>query len=84
MIVYLLIWAISYFSTYVILRNRGIREMRQYSSEGILYDSVECVTRTHDLRLHYFWCHVFAPLNYLDQQLLGGPGPIRGILFDIS
>ena len=76
--------AICYVSVYLILRNRGIREMRQYDSVGLLYDSVENVERTHDLSIHLFRSCLFAPLNFLDQQLFGCPGPVKSILFDLS
>ena len=61
-----------------------MREMRQYDSIGLLYDSVENVETTHDLRIHLFRSYVFAPLNLLDQQLFGCPGPVKCILFDLS
>ena len=76
--------AMGYFGAYVILRNRGIREMNELGSIGILYDSVENVEKSHDLQTHHFRKRLFTPLNLLDQQLFGGPAPIKSILFELS
>ena len=76
--------AMSYLSAYLMLRHRSISENRQYNSDGMLYDSVEHVEQTHDLRTHHFLSILFAPLNLLDQQLFGGPPPVRCMMFDLS
>ena len=69
---------------YAFLRNRGMREMRRYESEGFLYDSVENVIRTHDLRVHHFRSRIFAPLNFFDQLLFEDAKPVMSILFELS
>lgn len=73
-----------YLSSYIALRNRGLREMHQYEVDGFLYDSVARVERTQDLTQHHILARVYAPLNAIDQWFFGCPGPILGIMFDLS
>ncbi len=79
-----LIWLSLYVGLYLYLRDRGIREMNPYDSEGILYDSIDKIVKTHDLRTHEFRTWVFASINFLDQILLGGPEPVSCMMFDLS
>lgn len=58
--------------------------MHQYEVDGFLYDSIARVERTHDLTLHHTLARVYAPLNAIDQWVFGCPGPILGIMFDLS
>lgn len=74
----------AYVGTYVSLRNRGLNELRQYNSEGFLYDSAHRVLQTHDMRTHEFRSRIFAPVNFVDRMIFNGPEPIRCLLFDLS
>jgi hypothetical protein len=75
---------VAYFTSYVVLRNRGIEEMPQLGVGGFLYDSIEHVEQTHDLSVHHFRSTLYWPVNEIDQVLFGGPAPILCILFELS
>lgn len=74
----------AYVATYVTLRNRSLREMGKFGVDGLLYDSADTVFRTHDMSDHNFRRLLFAPANYVDRKLFGGPGPVICFLFDIE
>jgi len=73
-----------YLVSYVVLRNRSMRENAPYNTEGMLYESMANIERTHDLTTHHFLARLFMPLNLIDQLLFGGEPPVRSILFDLS
>ena len=73
-----------YVGSYITLRTRSIAEASPLNFEGFLYVPLNDVMASHDLSTHYFLSYVFAPLNYVDRALFGGPGPVRCILFDLS
>ena len=73
-----------YVICYMQLRNRGLHEMKPYDSDGFLYDSVDRVFQTHDLSTHHFRQWIFAPVNFVDQQVFGGPQPVLCMMFDLS
>lgn len=75
---------VTYSVIYVTLRNRGLREWKPYDTDGFLYDSTERVLRTHDMSIHEFRYRLFAPANYVDRNLFGGPHPIACLLMDID
>lgn len=74
----------AYVATYVTLRNRSLREMKEMNSDGLLYDSTERVFRTHDMSVHNFRRVLFEPINYVDRTLFGGPFPVSCFLFELS
>jgi hypothetical protein len=57
---------LAYIAAYVPLRNRGIAEARLLKIEGMLYDSVANVEKSHDLSTHHSRARIFAPLNAID------------------
>ncbi len=73
-----------YVATYVTLRNRSVRELKEMNSDGLLYDSVERVFQTHDMSVHHFRHVMFWPANYVDRKLFNGPDPVTCFLFDLS
>ena len=74
-----------YVIAYINLRNRSIRETQRFNlTEGMLYDSVENLEKSHDLSTHHFRSRIFAPLNTVDRLMFGGKAPIRGIMFDLQ
>lgn len=74
----------AYVATYVTLRNRSLREMGKFGADSFLYDSADTVFRTHDMSDHNFRRLLFAPANYVDRKLFGGPSPVICIMFDIE
>ena len=74
----------TYVGTYVHLRNRGIKEWKQYDTDGFLYDSTDHVLQSHDTSTHEFRAWVLTPLNFLDHVLFNGPEPIRCLMFELS
>jgi hypothetical protein len=75
---------VAYVSVYVTLRNKSLREMRAYGSEGFLYDDAETIFRTHDMSTHNFRRVLFWPANYVDRMLFHGPDPVTCFLFDLA
>ena len=73
-----------YTLTYVVLRNRGINQMKAYDNVGILYTDVESTFQRKDLTVHLLLAALFAPANELDCMFFGGEYPIRCILFDLA
>ncbi|WP_442510513.1 hypothetical protein SH528x_002138 [Novipirellula sp. SH528] len=73
-----------YTLTYVMLRNRGIRQMETYDNVGILYTDVESTFQRKDLTMHLILSALFAPANELDRIFFGGEPPIRCIIFDLA
>ena len=73
-----------YVGSYVHLSRRGVAEAAEYGMEGFLYVPADQVFATKDLSQHYFFCKVYAPINWVDRALFGGPDPVRGITFDLS
>ena len=74
----------AYVGTYYHLSRRGIAEAAEYGLEGFLYVPVDDVLASEDLSLHYRRCTLFAPANWVDRHVFGGPPPIRGMMFRLS
>ncbi len=75
---------VPYLSSYVVLRNRGIIEMKECGLEGFLYDSVEHVLETEDLSTHDLMSKLYRPLNKIDRKFFDGPSPVLCILFELA
>ena len=73
-----------YVGTYYHLSRRGMEEARAFHMHGFLYVPADEVFATQDLSQHYFRMRLYAPLNWLDQTLCGGDGPVRGITWGLS
>lgn len=74
----------AYVGSYYHLSRRGMREAREYNMQGFLYVPADEVFKTRDLSGHYRRARLYAPLNWLDRTLFGGPGPVRGITWGLS
>jgi hypothetical protein len=70
--------------SYYHLSRRGMREARAYGMKGFLYVPVEEAGAKQDLSRHHALARLYAPLNAVDQALLGVEGPGRGITWGLS
>ena len=61
-----------------------MREAKIYGMKGFLYAPAEEVFAEKDLSRHYALARLYAPLNWVDQTLLGSEGPVRGITWGLS
>jgi hypothetical protein len=73
-----------YVSSYFYLSRRGIAEAEAYGMDGFLYVPAAEVFATEDLSGHYRRCRIYAPINWIDKNVFGGPSPIVGIIFHLS
>jgi len=74
----------AYVGSYYHLSRRGLREAKAQGMEGFLCVPVAEAFATKDLSKHYFRARIYAPLNWVDQEVFGGEGPIGGILWELS
>jgi len=84
LVVLLLSILFSYVGSYYRLSRRGMREAAQYNSEWFLYVPAEEVFATEDLTQHHLRAWFFAPVNWIDRHLFGGPWPVGDISFRLS
>lgn len=73
-----------YVGSYYYLSRRGMAEAASYGMAGFLYVPASDVLATEDLSEHCYRCRIYAPLNWLDHNLLGGPSPVQGIIFRLQ
>lgn len=69
---------------YYRLSRRGIKEAADYELKGFFYVSADEVMTSQDLSTQRRWCLFFAPANWVDQLVFGGPPPIESIMFRLS
>ena len=74
----------SYVGCYYRLSRRGMREAAECEMDGFLYLPVDEVVATEDLTRHHRRAVFFAPANWVDRCLFGGPVPATDILFHLS
>jgi hypothetical protein len=74
----------AYAGAYYRLSRRGMEEAAVYGLPGFFYVSAEEVMTTEDLSTQRRWCLFFAPANWVDQCVFGGPAPIQDIMFRLS
>jgi hypothetical protein len=67
-----------YVGSYYHLSRRGVREAKAYGMKGFLYVPVAEAVAEQDLSRHHARAGCYAPLNWLDQALLGSEGPGGG------
>ena len=65
----------AYSGSYYRLSRRGMAEGQPYGIPGFLYVPIDHALTTEDISTHYRLLILFAPLNWLDRQLFGGPWP---------
>ena len=77
--------AMTYVISYYQLSRRGIREAADFGITGFLYVPVsEAAARQATPPWHYVLALVYAPLNWIDQNLFGAPPPASGIMWRLS
>src|SRR5262245_49745157 len=74
----------AYVGSYYDVSRRGMREAMQYNMCGFLYVPVDEIAASHDLSHHYTLMEIYSPLNAIDRNLFGTPGPVRGMTFGLS
>lgn len=80
----LLSLVMGYAGAYYRLSRRGMKEAATYGMHGFLYVSMDKVMASEDLSTQLRWCAFFAPANWVDRHVFGGPAPVTEILFHIS
>ena len=68
----------AYVGSYHRLSRRGLREASVYGSPAFFYVPWEEAIASRDLSRHYRLAAFYAPVNWVDRTLLGGPYPWRG------
>jgi hypothetical protein len=63
----------------VILSRRGLSEASEFEGNCFLYIPIEEVDNPHDLLPHHRLRVFFAPVNWVDSNVFGGPSPIFSI-----
>ena len=76
--------AMAYTGAYFRLSRRGIKEAADCGLSGFFYVSADEVMTSQDLSTQRRWCLFFAPANWVDQLVFGGPLPIEDITFRLS
>lgn len=75
---------VGYGATYCYLSRRGVHEAVEYGLDGFLYVPAEEVFATESLGSHERSTNFFAPANWIDRKVFGGPKPVGCILFHLS
>ncbi len=75
---------LAYAGAYYRLSRRGVEEAAAYGLHGFFYVSADDVIESQDLSTQRGWCMFFAPANWVDQWVFGGPQPIQSIMFRLS
>ncbi len=73
----------AYAGAYYRLSRRGIEDAAVYGLSGFFYVSADEVMASEDLTTQRRWCLFFAPANWVDQLVFGGPQPIENIMFHL-
>ncbi|MBI3464254.1 MAG: hypothetical protein HY000_14540 [Planctomycetes bacterium] len=73
-----------YVGSYYRLSRRGLAEARELGIDGFLYVPYNEAAKTEDLSRHYLLAMLYAPLNWLDQEVFGCDAPIRCIMWRLS
>ncbi len=75
----------AYVGTYYHLSRRGVAEGAEYEfGNSFLYTPLEETCRTEDLTRHRILSFVYAPANWIDRVLFGGPEPATNIVFRLA
>ncbi len=77
-------FVLTYLGSYCRISRRGMQEARDLHIAGFFYVPFDEALATKDLTTHYRRAAFFAPVNWLDQWLLGAPGPVRGVTWDLQ
>lgn len=75
---------VAYGAAYYQISRRGMAEAKNYVLIGFLYVPADQVFASEDLTSHHKLAVVFAPANWIDQHVFGGPPPVKCIMFRLS
>lgn len=75
---------LSYVCTYCYLSRRGLAQAATDGWDSFVYVEIDERFTSADAARHYLLARVFAPLNWLDHQLFGTPGPVKCILTELA
>jgi hypothetical protein len=70
----------AYVGTYYRLRTRGLAEAKEWGVVGFYYVPLDKALHRHDLSSHYRLRTLFAPANFVDRNVFGGPSPGAGFM----
>src|SRR5262245_49542230 len=75
----------AYVGSYYHASRRGMQEAKKYNMCGCLYVPLdELIAARGDVSRHHALAEFCAPLNAIDRNLFGAPGPIRDIFLGLS
>ena len=74
----------TYAGAYYRLSRRGLKEAATYGLSGFFYVSADEIMASQDLTTQRRWCLYFAPANWVDRHVIGGPQPIEDLMFRLS
>ncbi len=74
----------SYVGSYYQLSRRGVREGELRDMEGFFYTPVDDIMATRELTRHHRLSAFFAPANWIDVHLFGGPSPAKGGIWKLT
>jgi hypothetical protein len=75
---------LAYTGSYYRISRRGMAEGQEYDLDGFLYVPAKEAFASKDLRRHYQRRRFYAPANWVDRKLFGGPAPVLSIVFDLK
>ena len=75
---------VAYGTVYYQISRRGMAEAKNYGLTAFLYVPADEVFASEDLSTHHRIAIVFAPANWIDQLIFGGPPPVVSIMFRLS
>ena len=75
----------SYAGSYYQLSRRGMREAGEEFGENVFfYTRIDDVMATRDLTRHHCFSTFFAPANWIDVHVFGGPSPVGCVLWELT
>jgi hypothetical protein len=75
---------VAYGGSYWYFTRQWVNVESGFAGQAVLYTSDDGDLTRADWMQHSVLSVVFAPLNWLDHQVLGSPRPPRCILFELS
>jgi hypothetical protein len=70
-----------YAGAYYRLSRRGLKEVAPYGLRGFFYVPADEVMASRDFTAQLWCCAFFAPANWVDRHLFGGPQPITSFSY---
>ena len=77
---------LAYAGSYYRISRRGVGEVAEYFGVegGFFYVPVDEVQITKSLSRHYRLSTFYAPANWIDRHLSGGPSPALSVVFEVT